>query len=380
MRIAIFDYKVVSTNPIGGCHRRMLEGLCEEHTFTVFAAQFENPCPDRITWVRVPVPTRPLALLFLSFHVVAPLTYAWYRIRRRVSFDLVQVVESNLSFGHVAYVQFCHRAFLSKVWNKIGAKGLRGWFRWLDHWLHSLVEPWLYRRVSKLVVPSHGFHRELTEEYPVTAGKITVIPNPVSIAHMRRPSDFDSRAFRRRQGFAEGDVVLAFSALGHFERKGLPMLLEALTTTPTNVRLLVVGGNRDLVRAYRRRTADLGLAERVSFVGMVHDVRPYLWAADAFAFPSFYETFSLAAHEAAGAELPIIATSVHGIDEFLCAGESGFTAAKNSRSVAEAISRFLALLPVERSEMGVRAREAVQEYTVEQFVGAWRQFYSAWTY
>jgi hypothetical protein len=51
-KIAIFDYKVIF-NSIGGCHLRMLRGLCHEHEFTVFAVEFENPCPERIRWVRI---------------------------------------------------------------------------------------------------------------------------------------------------------------------------------------------------------------------------------------------------------------------------------------------------------------------------------------
>ena len=72
MRIALFDYKIIPTNPIGSCHRRMLMGLSREHEFVVFAVQFDNPDPDRIRFVRVPVPTRPLALLFIAFHLLAP--------------------------------------------------------------------------------------------------------------------------------------------------------------------------------------------------------------------------------------------------------------------------------------------------------------------
>ncbi|WP_211322024.1 hypothetical protein, partial [Brockia lithotrophica] len=112
MRIAIFDYKIIPTNPIGSCHLRMLARLCEEHEFTVFAVEFENPCPERIRFVRIPVPTRPLALLFMTYHLVAPLAYLWYRLRIGARFDLVQIVESNLFFGDVSYAHFCHRAYL----------------------------------------------------------------------------------------------------------------------------------------------------------------------------------------------------------------------------------------------------------------------------
>src|SRR5262245_66221895 len=118
MRIAVFDYRIVPTNPIGGCHLRMLAGLSREHEFTVFAVEFENPDPARIRWVRVPAIKRPMALLYLSFHVLAPLCYLLERIRRGARYDLKQMVESHLSFGDVSYSQFCHRAYLKEQWPK----------------------------------------------------------------------------------------------------------------------------------------------------------------------------------------------------------------------------------------------------------------------
>jgi len=55
MRITVFDYRVLRTNPVGSWHRALLQALCHGHDFTVFAVQFDNPCPERINWVRVRV-------------------------------------------------------------------------------------------------------------------------------------------------------------------------------------------------------------------------------------------------------------------------------------------------------------------------------------
>src|SRR5262245_65372136 len=120
--IAIFDYRIVSTNPIGSCHLRMLAGLCREYNFTVFAVEFENPDPERIRWVRVPAFKRPLALLFICYHLLAPLCYLWCLIRRGRRFDLIQMVESNFSFGDISYSHFCHRAYLKYQWPKAKVK------------------------------------------------------------------------------------------------------------------------------------------------------------------------------------------------------------------------------------------------------------------
>jgi len=379
MRIGIFDYKVIPTNPSGSCHLRLVQGLCREHEFTVFAVEFANPCPERVRFVRVPVPTRPLAFLFLAYHLVAPLAFLLHRLRTGGRFDLVQMVESKLGFGHVAYVKFCHRAYLRDHWKGTGARDLRGALRFLDHWLHALAEPFVFRRARRLVVPSQGLRRELEATYPFTRGKIAVIPNPVDLDRMRPPEGFDRAGFRAERGASPEDLVLVFVALGHFERKGLHLVLEALARLrDPRVRLWVVGGEKDLVSAWERRASGLGLAERVRFFGMQKDVRPFLWGADAFVFPSVYETFSLVSFEAAAAGLPLVVTPLYGVEEFMRDGETGFVVERSAEGVAEAIGRLLIMPPEARLELGKRARESVERFGVQSFVENWRSFYEEW--
>ena len=96
-------------------------------------------------------------------------------------------------------------------------------------------------------------------------------------------------------------------ALGQFERKGLPLLMQALATAGLDpVKLIVVGGEADLLARYREQAEKLDIGDRVKFVGMQSDVRPFLWCSDVFVFPSLYETFSLVTYEAAAAGLPIV--------------------------------------------------------------------------
>lgn len=356
----------------------MLAGLCKDHEFTVFAVEFENPCPERIRFVRIPVPKRPLALLFVAYHLMAPLAYWIYRLRTGARFDLVQMVESNLSFGTVLYTQFCHRAYLSRHWKQAGARGLRAWLRYLDHRLHSLCEPWVFRKVERIVVPSQGLKRELEETYPIVRGKMSVIPNPVDLGRMVAPLGFDREGFRRDRGVSSEDVVLVFVALGHFERKGLALVLEALRLlADARVKLWVVGGEADLVAAWRARVQVMGLSGQVTFFGMQWDVRPFLWGADAFVFPSYYEVFPLVSLEAAAAGLPLIVTPLYGVEEFMQDGKTGFVVGRSAAGVLQGIQRFLALPPEERARLGSQARKAVARYGVEAFVQAWRAFYGS---
>src|SRR5882724_11130498 len=108
-RVAIFDYQITARNPIGSCHLQVLKALSDEIAFTVFAVDFENPNPGKIDWIRISVPRRPLALLFLAYHIVAPIAFLWHRWRRGVRFDLIQTVESkSWPPGDVVYSHFCH--------------------------------------------------------------------------------------------------------------------------------------------------------------------------------------------------------------------------------------------------------------------------------
>jgi glycosyltransferase involved in cell wall biosynthesis len=376
MKIAIFDYIVTRNNAIGSCHLRMIERLCLEHEFTVFSVEFENPCPERIRWVRIPAPKRPLALLYVAFHLLAPLLYLWHRIFSHARFDLVQFVESNLAFGDVIYSQSCHRMFLERHWSQVGATGLRAVMRWLDHWLHAQMEPRAYRRAQRIVVPSVGFARELAETYPFTRSKIRVLPNPVDTQAMACPRHFDRNRFREGLGLKPADVVLAFVALGHFELKGLPLLLGALgKSDDPHVKLLVVGGSRGLVSDYRKRADDLGLNGNVIFLGMQKDVRPYLWAADALAHPSRHEVFPIATLQAAAAGLPLLVTRLNGVEEFFREGENGLLLQRDIPSISDSLSRFAGIDPEIRHWMGSRAQAAVQRYNISDFARNWSHFY-----
>lgn len=377
MRIAIFDYKVVATNPSGNCHLILLRSLAEEHTFTVFSVEFDNPNPAAITWVRVPSPTRPLALLFVVFHLLAPLMYLWHRIRTGIRFDIVQSIESNLCFGRLVYSHFSHTTYLRH--HRPIHRGLRGILRWLDNWLHAQVERFRYPAAELIVTPSHGLADELQRDFQIGAEKVTVIANPIPVRRMERPPDFDRNDFRRKLGFTASDFVLVFSALGQFERKGLPLILESLTASSlSQTKLLVVGGEEDLIAHYRRRVDALGLGNRVCFVGMQADVRPFFWSGDAFGLPSAYESFSLVIYEAAAAGLPILAPSLNGIRELLRDGENGFVVTRSMHSIISALERISTLPEEQRQAMGENARRGAAGFSEERFVEAWRSLYGNW--
>jgi len=377
MKIAIFDYRVTKTNAIGSCHLRILGALCTEHEFTVFAVEFENPCPERIRWVRIPAVRRPMALLFLTFHLLAPIYYWIYRLRHSVRFDLIQTIESQSLLGQLCYSHFCHRAYIKHHWEDSPVPGVHGAVRWLAHWLNALLEERVLQGAGRIVVPSRGLARELLAEYPQCENKVQILPNAVDARKMRPPQGFNRDSFRQELGLEPGDFAIVFVSLGHYERKGLPQLLDALRLVDcSKLKLTVVGGTAQLLSPYRKLVAEMGLDTQVRFVGMQKDVRPYLWSADVFALPSAYEVFPLVALEAAAAGLPLLTTRLNGVEEFLVDGTNGFQVEKNGPDLAQGIIKSMSLSPDDLRKMGEQARRSVQRFSTEAFVDRWRLIYS----
>jgi glycosyltransferase involved in cell wall biosynthesis len=248
--------------------------------------------------------------------------------------------------------------------------------RYLDHKLHALAEPMVYRAATAIVVASRGLARELEAEYPFTVGKISVIANPVDIERMTKPQDFDAATVRRQCGFDTTDTVLAFTALGHFERKGLPLILEAMAKIPEpKLKLNVIGGAPDLIDAYCHKAHELGISDRVHFAGLQKDVRPFLWSADAFVFPSIYEVFSLSILEALAAGMPILATRINGVEEFARDGENVLLIERSANGVRDGIERLLAMDKARRCQLGEEARRSAGQYSLEKFQQGWRELY-----
>ncbi|AFY76910.1 MAG: glycosyltransferase [Hydrococcus sp. C42_A2020_068] len=110
--------------------------------------------------------------------------------------------------------------------------------------------------------------------------------------------------------------------------KGLPILLESLATLKSahpDILLTVVGDGSDRV-ALERMTAQLGLQERVKFVGYKSqaEVRQYLQQTDVFVLPSFAEGVPVVLMEAMAAGVPVVATQIAGTSELVEDGIGGY--------------------------------------------------------
>jgi glycosyltransferase involved in cell wall biosynthesis len=378
VRLWVFDQSVTHHSPAGSCVLAEVVGLAEEHEVTVLSARCDAPAHCRIRWLRVPLPGRPLLLRYALFQAIAPAVLWWHRLRGLPPADLVQTTQGQYAAADVAYAHFCHRAYLRGPWKASPVRGLRRLMRALNHRFNAFWEFRAFRRARLVVVPSRGLARELAAVYPEVADRLVTLANPVDLKRFARDPGFDRSSQRASIGASPESVVFVFVALGDFARKGLDLVLEALAALPQRerARLLVVGGRAGEIATWRRNAEAAGVAAQVVFVGLQPDVRPYLWASDAFVFASAYEIFSLALLQAAAASLPVIVSEgLYGAEEFVVNGANGWLVTRTADAVGAALQAAMA----DREhlvEMGRSAEQSVQRYSQEIFVQQWRELYA----
>jgi glycosyltransferase involved in cell wall biosynthesis len=112
--------------------------------------------------------------------------------------------------------------------------------------------------------------------------------------------------------------------------KGLPLLLrvwQQIRSKRSDATLLLVGsGSLDIHNCeavLRQFVSDHAMEQSVCFAGSVHNVHEYLQASDLFVFPTEREAFGISLIEAMACGLPVISTSVGGIQDILYEGYNG---------------------------------------------------------
>lgn len=145
-----------------------------------------------------------------------------------------------------------------------------------------------------------------------------VIPNGVDIERFTQSfSEEECLSERQRIGVKKDDILLVTtSRLVH--KNGLDDVIRALKLLEYKVLFIVygVGNEEDNLRALAEET---GVADRVKFMGHIeHTEMPLaLKTCDIFIRPSRSEGMGNSFIEAMAAELPVIATQVGGISDFL---------------------------------------------------------------
>jgi len=150
-----------------------------------------------------------------------------------------------------------------------------------------------------------------------TTRDIRVIPNFVDVDRFRP----EPNPCLRERIASEGENVLLH--ISNFRRvKRIPVVIDAFAKVAARLpaRLLMVGDGPERAPA-EARLRDLGIADRVQFLGKQDSVERFFQASDLFLLPSEFESFGLSALEAIACGVPVIGARGGGLPELVRHGE-----------------------------------------------------------
>jgi teichuronic acid biosynthesis glycosyltransferase TuaC len=216
------------------------------------------------------------------------------------------------------------------------------------HALPRRMIQWAARRAAGLVTVCQALKDTLVE-LGVEPSRIEVLRNGVDL-ELFRPVERETE--RARLGL-NGQVLLSVGGL--VERKGHHLAIRALADLPDTQ--LFVAGDGPEATSLRRLAGELGLSQRVKFLGELSqsELRRYYGVADALVLASSREGWANVLLESMACGTPVVATRVWGTPEVVAAPEAGVLMAERT---PEALARAVKQLLAHRPDRGATRRYA----------------------
>ena len=183
------------------------------------------------------------------------------------------------------------------------------------------------------------------------------------------PNGVDLSGFQPGPPIPDDGPLQVFCAARLIERKGQHHLIRAVKQlSDQGVEVIAsLAGTGDSLEAYQKLAQELGVSERIRFLGYVprEEIPRHYAAAHVFSLPSFNEGMALAALEAMGAGLPLVLTRTGGTDELVEEGVNGFT---HDWGDVEALAGHLRRLAQDRPlarRMSLASRQRAAQFSWE---------------
>ena len=172
----------------------------------------------------------------------------------------------------------------------------------------------LYRRVDGVVVISEQLRDLARDSWRVPASRLHFIPNGIELERFAHGDRHEARARWKLP-----DDALVLGAVGGLRPvKDHATLIRAFTALEAGPgTLLALAGDGELRPDLETLARDLGVADRVHFLGHVDDTSLLYPALDLLVFSSKSEQMPITALEAMASSLPIVATAVGDLPRML---------------------------------------------------------------
>ncbi len=206
-----------------------------------------------------------------------------------------------------------------------------------------------------------SYLRDETNERFEISRHIEVIPNFVN-CDVYTPFRDDATRREARKRFAKPDEALLMHLSNFRPVKRVADVIKVFARIAGEMpaQLILVGDGPDR-SSVEWLAHDLGIHQRIHFLGKQERVNELLPQADLLLMPSELESFGLAALEAMACKVPAIATRVGGVPELIDHGDTGLLYAVGDTEAMARGAIDLLSDPVRLEEMRNTARQTAQK-------------------
>jgi glycosyltransferase involved in cell wall biosynthesis len=226
----------------------------------------------------------------------------------------VVVNGGNCRWHDISWVHYVHAAYRPQVAGSL-------LFRLRTRLTHSYAlaaERATVRNARLVLCNSRRSFRDVTERLGVPESRCRVVYYGTDPRRFHPIAQAERAAARTMLGWKNDWPIAVFvGALGD-RRKGFDTLFAAwqvLCRNPNwDCNLAVIGAGLELP-AWQQRARQVGIADRIHFLGFRQDVPQVLAACDVMVHPARYEAYGLGVHEALCRGLPAIVSTPAGVAE-----------------------------------------------------------------
>ena len=238
-----------------------------------------------------------------------------------------------------------------------------------------ITERLLRRITQRYVVDSTAVRDNVARECGLKPAEVEVIYNGIDIARLDREP---VRDLRGEWGFEPGNQVIGIVAHLSAPKGHSPYLrafARVLATLPET--RLILAGDGPLRERLENEAGELGIENRVSFLGPRSDLASILHTIDLLALPSSWEGFGIVQAEAMCFRVPVVGTNRGGALEVVEDGTTGILVSYGDvEGLANATLRLLGDADL-RKTMGQAGRARVSSnFGVERMLDGYVRLYS----
>lgn len=223
-----------------------------------------------------------------------------------------------------------------------------------------------YRHCDHLVANTHGIRRYLVDQ-GWDPERVHYLPNFVEFDDVDRPSAAPSVSPVTRRIFAAGRL---------HENKGLDVLIRALPTVKHAH--LDIAGSGPLARSLQGLASEVGVADRISWLGWVDGLSEHYRASDLFVCPSRHEPLGNVIVEAWAHRCPVVAAAAQGPLELIEDGTDGLLVEIDDHvALAGAINKVLDEPALGQSMAAAGYARYVDSFSKDVVVGQYMNFFES---